>query len=200
MTVHRNHKTHGDAATAVMQPLTAVELQVPAGQWAAFSQPNRRNGQLSVAGALSDCWVWSVRKLYMEFYFLPHSEHTVSALQSPASPFCVGKRSELIVRVTREQNARILIDKQVVHIVTLMLQRVNMAWYNNPAEPCTSDTDIMWSGAHGVMIMVIRITNEYLMAHLQVNAHLKGSRLGPDVYREQCICCGVLTERQRDAG
>jgi hypothetical protein len=47
------------------------------------------------------------------------------------------------------------------------------------------------------MIMVIRITNEYLMAHLQVNAHLKGSRLGHDVYREQCICYG-LAEQQWD--
>jgi hypothetical protein len=49
------------------------------------------------------------------------------------------------------------------------------------------------------MIMVIGITNEYLMAHLQVNAHLKGSRLGPDAYREQCICCGA-TEQERHAG
>jgi len=47
--------------------------------------------------------------------------------------------------------------------------------------------------------MVIGIANEYLMAHLQVNAHLKGSRLGPDLYREQGICCG-LTEQERDAG
>ena len=60
--------------------------------------------------------------MYMEFYFLPHSKHTVSALQTPSGSCCVGRRSDITARITRKQNARILIDKQVVHIVTVVLQ------------------------------------------------------------------------------
>jgi hypothetical protein len=165
---------------------------VSAGQWASFSQPNRQTDS-----SLSLPQLATAEFEVPLIYFLPHSKHTLAALQTPPVNAKRGNDLSLLWESHGNKMHGFWSLKQVVHIVTLMLmlQRANMAWYNNPAEPCSSDTDIMWSGAHRVMIMLIGITNEYLMAHLQVNAHLKGSRLDGDVYRDRCSCHGLTCQR-----